>query len=162
MAKHQTIIVKWKGPVSLNSLKRGEGGGLYLFSGRLKYGKKDMVLYCGITERDFPDRFANHHKLPLITQNLKCWTGFVMHSSRVTRKILEDAETLIIYFGQLPLNIKKKNSLPKCTTLISHWFKANDEPRYNQQGLLSDFPDVISWDGTYWREGNLRVWDEFY
>jgi len=98
----------------------------------------------------------------MITQNLKCWTGFVMHPSRVTRKILEDAETLIIYFGQLPLNVKKKNSLPKCTTLISHWFKANDEPRYNQQGLLSDFPDVISWDGTHWREANLRVWDEFF
>jgi len=39
--------------------------------------------------------------------------------------------------------------------------KPDGEPRYNQQGLLSDFPDVISWDGTHWREGNLLVWDEF-
>jgi hypothetical protein len=58
------------------------------------------------------------------------------------------------------LNDRKTVRPPKATTVISHWFKQNGEPRYNQQGLLVDFPDVISWDGSHWREGNLRVWEE--
>ena len=159
-ASHKTIIIRWEGPVTMDSLKRGTGGGLYLLSGLCKYERKDSIQYCGITERDFPDRFAQHHKVSLIRRNLRCWTGTVIYPKRASRTTLETAESCLIYFAQPPLNDRKTVNPPKATTVISHWFKPNGEPRYNQQGLLSHFPDVVSWDGSHWREGNLRAWEE--
>ena len=157
---HQTIIVAWEGPISPNKIRRGNFGGLYIFCGRQRHGKKDLIQYLGITERDFPDRFAQHPKLEIITQNVKCWTGTVVFPNKVNRLLLERAESILIYFVQPRLNVRKKVSVPRPTSVISHWYKPNGAPRYNRQGVLADFPDVISWDGSNWREGNLRVWDE--
>ena len=157
---HQTILVRWMGPIPLDKILRGNGGGLYMFSGRQKYQRNDDIQYIGITERDFPDRFAQHHKLPLITRNLRCWIGSIICPVQVSRSLLERAESIFIYFVQPQLNQRKTISIPWQTTIISHWYKTNGEARYNQQGLLRDFPDVISWDGASWRKGNLRVWDE--
>ena len=157
---HNTIVIRWTGSVPVGDLEDGLGGGLYLLSGCCRYERNDTVQYCGITKRDFPKRLSEHHKAHLITRNLRCWTGTIEYPAKPSRATLEIAETLLIYFAQPPLNERKKLSVPKSTTVVSHWYKRNGEPRINQQGLLADFPDVISWDGEYWREGNLRVYTD--
>jgi hypothetical protein len=157
---HQTVIIKWAGPVSVGDLANGSGGGLYLFTGRRAYERNDAIQYCGITVRDFCDRFVEHEKIPKITKNLRCWTGTLVVPKTYSRETLEAVEKLLIYMAQPHLNVRKKDGLPKSMTVISHWFKASGAPRYNRKGIFKDFPDVISWDGKHWREVNLRVFEE--
>ena len=157
---HHTIIIHWTGPVSVKDLEKGSGGGLYLLTGRCVYERNDAIQYCGITERDFCARFSQHHKLSQVKKNLRCWVGSIVLPKRYNREKLEATEKLLIYIAQPQLNIRKKEGLPKAMTIISHWFKPSGKPRYNRQGIFEDFPDVISWDGKHWREGNLRVFEE--
>jgi hypothetical protein len=91
---------------------------------------------------------------------LRCWTGTIVVPKTYSREKLESVEKLLVYIAQPHLNVRKKNGLPKSMTVISHWFKPSGTPRYNRKGIFKDFPDVISWDGKHWREGNLRVFEE--
>jgi len=161
MAKgnYQTIVIEWCGPVAEEIVSEWGDGGLYMFTGRQKFHRADQLQYIGITERYFKDRFAAHHKLDLITRDRRCWLGKIIHPSRLSREWLERAEDILIYFADPALNKRKKVRVPYPTAVISHWFNQHGEPRYNRSGVFKNFPDVISWDGEKWREGNLRVWD---
>jgi len=158
-AEYQTIVIEWCGPVSLETISDWGPGGLYMFTGKLKGQQYDRIQYIGITEGRYQDRFYRHHKIDLITRDRKCWVGKVMHPHRLRREWLERAESILIYLVDPKLNSRKKVYLPRPTAIISHWFTQEGEPRYNRHGIFKKFPDVISWDGDHWREGNLRVWD---
>lgn len=159
MSEYQTIVVEWCGPVAWETIAEFDEGGLYMFSGKLKGQKYDRIQYIGITQQQFHNRFKKHHKIDLVTRDRKCWLGRVVHPEELGRTGLERAESILIYVVDPKLNTRKKVRPPRPTAIISHWFTQDGDPRYKRQGILKDFPDVISWDGYHWREGNLRVWD---
>jgi hypothetical protein len=156
---YQTIVIEWCGPVSADLIADWGEGGLYICTGRQKYQRQDHIQYIGITERHFHRRFREHHKLRLVKHNPRYWLGKIKHPGRLGRVGLERAESMLIYVIDPKLNQRKKVWLPRPTAVISHWFNEHRVPRYNRQGIFAGFPDVISWDGDNWREGNLRVWD---
>lgn len=158
-----TIKIHWSGPYSLDEVNEFDvGNGLYLLTGRRKYQREDEIQYCGITKGIFSKRFSQHHKMPEISNNLNIWLGEVVYPNEdnLSRKHLEMAESIIVYFWQPPLNERKKYNPPSPTTIISHWFNKNDKPRFNQLSIYKNLHDVISWDGEYWRTGNLSVYSE--
>jgi hypothetical protein len=156
---YQTIVIHWYGPVSWDTIEDQDVGGLYIFTGKQKYQRDDSIQYIGITESRYKKRFGRHHKLDLIYRDTRCWLGQVIHPAHLGRVGLERAESILVYFAQPELNERKIVQPPQPTAVISHWFNEKAAPRYNRQGIFSNFPDVISWDGAHWREGNLRVWD---
>lgn len=159
---YQTIVIKWHGPVSWDALENMEGGGLYAISGTQKYQRGIHVQYIGITEQKYTKRFDRRHKVNLITRNLNIWVGTVIHPIDLARAGLERAESMLIYILNPPLNEKKRFQLPHPTTIISHWFNEKDKARYKRQSIFKHLPDVVFWDGSHWREGNLKVWDSWY
>lgn len=161
MKEHTTIIINWLGPFSYEEVLglSEQGNGLYLATGKLKKKKQESTIqYCGITEGKFSSRFKRHHKIWEINREQRFWLGNIITPHNSTRYYLEIAETLIIYFWQPSLNTRKKISPPKPTTVINHWFKKDGTPRIYQQKIYRDLDDVLSWDGTYWRTGNLKVY----
>ena len=157
--KHLTIIIHWRGPFVREEINTSHGGnGLYLFGGKCRYERKGQLQYCGITETSYQKRFREHHKLPKITRDLEIWLGQVLYPNRVNRRTLEEAERMMVYFWQPPLNERKKVNPPKQpTSLISHWFKQDGSPRFRQVGLAGPLEDVLCWDGHFWRCGELRI-----
>ncbi len=157
--EHLTIKIHWKGPYLLDEIdKLSDGNGLYLLAGKQKYQREGDIQYFGITERAFKKRFREHHKIQYITRDLQIWLGEIAYPNAFTRSHLETAESIIIYFIGTNLNEHKKFRPPKPTTIISHWFKKDGSPRIRQKSLYKHFHDVISWDGEYWRTGNLAVY----
>jgi hypothetical protein len=156
-----TIRVHWHGPYSLDEAGESErGNGLYLFTGKRSYERNEQIQYCGITEGLYKNRFKQHHKLFEITRELGIWLGEIVYPQDPTRTHLEIAESIIVYFWQPNLNERKKVYPPKPTALISHWFKPDGAPRFNQLSIYADLHDVLCWDGELWRSGNLKVWAE--
>lgn len=159
---HTTIKIHWFGPfgeVDLDDLNGGNG--LYMFTGK-KYNQRgdSEIQYFGITKNTYKGRFKNHHKLGEINRELGIWLGEIIYPSDHVRDHLEIAESIMIYFWQPQLNDRKKYTPPKPTTVISHWFTPDGRPRKNQMSIYKDLPDVISWDGEYWRVGNLKVFED--
>lgn len=162
MISHTTVIVDWRGPYSYFEIEKNPewGNGLYLGTGKLKYGREATIQYCGITEGSFAGRLKNHHKVHGINREQEFWLGTIQYPSEVSRYFLEMAESIIIYFWQPTLNERKKISPPKPITLVSKWFKKDGSPRLIQHTMCKRLDDVISWDGKLWRSGNLQVWEE--
>ena len=162
MSEHNTIIINWKGPFTYDEIQENPemGNGLYLAAGKQKYERENSIQYCGITEGSFARRFKDHHKIPQITREQEFWLGEVSVPEKATRHYLEIAETLIIYFWQPALNERKKYTPPKPTTVISYWLKKDGTPRRKQMSIYKDLDDVLSWDGEYWRTGNLSVYED--
>lgn len=154
-----TIRLHWRGPFTLDEVQDMEdGNGLYLFTGKRPYEREASIQYCGITEGQYRRRFANHQALEEINRDLQIWLGEVAYPVEHTRTHLEIAEATIVYFWQPELNTQLKYRPPRPTTVISHWFKRDGTPRYNQQSIYSELYDVLCWDGDLWRTGNLKVW----
>ncbi|WP_421549611.1 hypothetical protein [Pseudomonas sp. QD4] len=162
MSVHTTLIVEWRGPLTLEEIESNPewSNGLYMATGRLKYERSASIQYCGITEGSFFSRLRYHHKVDQIFREQRFWLGSVKYPSEVSRHYLELVESMIIYFWKPALNERKKLSSPKSITLINRWFKKDNTPRYRQHTLCKDIEDVISWDGNLWRLGNLQVYDE--
>lgn len=153
--------MNWQGPYSLEeACESGLGNGLYLLTGKRRYERNEQIQYCGITEGLYRNRFRQHHKAFEITREQKIWLGSVAYPVEHTRTHLETAESIIVYFWQPNLNERKKFRPPRPTALISHWFKPDGSPRYNQMSIYADLHDVLCWDGELWRSGNLRVWPD--
>lgn len=157
---HLTIKIHWLGPYTPEDVAELEdGNGLYLFTGKRKGQKAEShIQYFGITEQAFRVRFRQHHKLRDINRELGIWLGRVDYPEQHTRTHLETAESILVYFWQPQLNDRKKVNPPGPTTIISHWFRPDGQARINQKSIYRDLPDVISWDGSHWRTGNLTVW----
>lgn len=158
---HLTIKIKWRGPYTPDDIATmDDGNGLYLFTGKRKHQKSEsQIQYFGITGRRYRERFKTHHKLAGINRELGIWLGQVDYPAEHTRTHLETAEAIMVYFWQPELNERKKVTLPGPTTLISHWFRPDGQARIRQKSIYRDLPDVISWDGTHWRTGNLTVYE---
>lgn len=157
-----TVIIDWKGPYNYSEIEENPdwSNGLYLATGKLKYGREATIQYCGITEGSFIRRFKSHHKVHEINREQEFWLGTVKYPENASRDFLETAESIIIYFWQPSLNEKKKIFPPKPITLVNNWFKKNGSPRLRQHTMCKHLNDVISWDGELWRSGNLQVWSE--
>jgi hypothetical protein len=158
-----TIRLHWRGPYLVEEVCDPElerGNGLYLISGRRKYERAEQIQYCGITEGLYRNRFKQHHKLPEVVKDCRIWLGEVAYPQEFTRTHLETAESMIVYFWKPNLNEHKKFVPPRPTALISHWFKKDGSPRYNQLSIYDSLHDVLCWDGELWRSGNLKVWSE--
>jgi hypothetical protein len=162
MSSHTTVIVDWHGPYSYSEVEEtpDRGNGLYLATGKLRYEREASIQYCGITEGSFIRRFKSHHKVHEINRDQEFWLGTVKYPGDPSRHFLETAESIIIYFWQPSLNERKKVFAPKPITLINKWFKKDGAPRRRQHPMCKHLDDVISWDGTLWRSGNLQVWEE--
>jgi hypothetical protein len=96
----------------------------------------------------------------LINREQAFWIGEVKYPNDVSRYYLERAEDIIIYFWQPTLNERKKITISKPITLISKWFKQDRTPRLRQHSMCKELDDVLSWDGDFWRSGNLQIWEE--
>jgi len=158
----KTIILNWYGPYSDENIndEKEFGSGIYIITGKQKYEREAVIQYCGITERTFKQRLSEHHKKESILKDRKYWLAEIIYPKKTNRSLLELAEKIIIYFWQPALNEKKIISQPDPTTIINQWFNLSDEARVNQLKIYKDLSDVISWDGEYWRTGNLKVWQE--
>jgi hypothetical protein len=158
-----TIIVHWRGPFTLDAvLASDEENGLYLLTGKLRYQRLEEIHYCGITQGKYRNRLSHHHKAYEIKRDQEVWLGAIAYPETTTRRHLEIADQIIIYFWQPSLNERKRYTPPRPTTLISQWFHRDGQVRIRKQRLLRDLYDVLSWDGAYWRTGNLSVWQEAY
>ncbi len=158
-----TIKINWYGPYTEDDVEYLDGGnGLYMFTGKRKHQREDSeIQYFGITKNSYKGRFKRHHKLQEINRDLKIWLGEISYPTEHIREHLETAESIMVYFWQPKLNEKKKLMPPPVsTTVISHWFNANRNIRLNQKSIYKYLPDVICWDGKYWRTGNLSVFEE--
>ena len=153
----ESIVINWHGPVAAEEIDSYHEGGLYVITGYKHYGRKDKIQYIGITERSFSARFDRHHKIKQVVRNRRIWVGEIVYPTEPSRTKLERAEGMLIYALQPDLNQQKKFTLPRPAVVVSHWFTPKKAARFNHQGIFSGFPDVISWDGKHWREGNLRV-----
>jgi hypothetical protein len=160
-----TIRIHWRGPFDTEEITKHEmRNGLYFFAGkRFRQRTESEIQYIGITERSFKSRFAEHHKLGKlceINRDLEIWVGEIGYPNGYSRSHLETAESIMIYFWQPTLNERKKAVAPVPTTVISHWFFKDGRPRKNQQRIYKELADVICWDGSIWRTGNLSVYEE--
>ncbi|MCG8519041.1 MAG: hypothetical protein MI794_13715 [Pseudomonadales bacterium] len=162
MSSHTTVIVDWRGPYSYEDLEENRewSNGLYLATGKLRYEREACIQYCGITEGSFFGRVKNHHKVHEINREQEFWVGEVKYPIDVSRHFLELAEAIIIYFWQPTLNERKRIGAPMPITLVNKWFKKDGTPRRRQHSMCKYLDDVLSWDGTLWRSGNLQVWDD--
>lgn len=158
-----TINVHWYGPFSEDDIPQLDGGnGLYMLTGKRPYQRSDSeIQYFGITERSYRERFRNHPALGKINRDLNIWLGEIAYPADHVRDHLETAESILIYFWKPELNTQMKFTCPYLpTTIVSHWYTADGRPRLRQQSIYKHLPDVISWDGVYWRTGNLSVYEE--
>lgn len=155
----RTIVIGWEGPHSLESVYESDlGNGLYFVSGRMKHERKDRIQYFGITKRPYSERLKERdHAVKQVTKNRQIWLGQIEYPGRFTRAHLELAEGCLIYFwGESNLNKNKLVKPPKPVCLISRWLKRDREVRWNRLSIYKDLPDVLWWDGEYWRTGNLK------
>lgn len=155
-----TIKIHWKGSYSLEEVNEmDDGNGLYLLDGKQRYERKSDIQYFGITEQEYRKRFSDKsHKIHDITRDLKIWLGEIIYPQNFEREHLKTAEAIMIYYWQPNLNTQNKPYPPRPTTIVSHWFKKDGSARVNQ--VYKNLHDVMSWDGEYWRTGNLTVYLE--
>lgn len=160
--KHLCIKIHWHGPYTIDNVKDSKPySGIYLFAGKRKYQREAEIQYCGITENAFYRRFADHHKINLVTRECEIWLGEAVYPEQLSREHLEAAEALIIYFWQPELNDKKRANPPtNAITVISHWLKRDGKPRMKQKAIYKNLDDVLCWDGKYWRTGNLDIYTD--
>jgi hypothetical protein len=139
------IVVHWYGPCDPYNIDKSFGRkGIYILTGKRKYQRNTEVLYCGITESKINTYIKRHPQLENIFSEQKAWVGNIVHPNPLKRSHLEHAEWLIVYYTQLSLNEKKRESSPREPgILISHWFKPDGSPRINQPYPIRILPDVI-------------------
>ena len=160
MMSVKTIIVRWEGPHTLESVgSTGLGNGLYFLSGRARYERTDQIQYFGITTREYRDRIKQDHQaLARIREDtLGIWLGQLEYPRRVKADHLKLAEACLIYFWQPNLNKigKIRPSEPVC--LVSRWTKTDGSVRRRRGSVYKALPDVLWWDNEYWRTANLRL-----
>lgn len=159
--EHKIIQINWFGPYrDLEEVKEsGRGNGLYLLAGLRKFERGEAsIQYCGITKNAYSQRFVNHHALSQISRDLLIWLGQIAVPENYSRAEIELAEKIIVFFWQPELNTRLRDWAPDPTTVISHWYTADGKIRINQKAIYRDLEDVMSWDGEYWRSGNLAVY----
>ena len=158
------IVINWYGPCDPYNIDKKFGSmGIYILTGRKRYQRGTEILYCGITKANFHNYIKSHYKLNKIYSKQNAWVGSITHPNPSEKRHRERAEWIIIYHckrfhNQLKFNEKKtKNPPPEAGIIISHWFTATGTPRINQPHPIRNLPDIICWDGEYWRASNLKV-----
>ncbi len=154
----RTIIIGWRGPYTPEEVRLSDlENGLYFLSGRRRYERQDQIQYFGITGGPYRERL-NHRHYPMgqISKHPNVWLGQIEYPGGFDRRHLELAEGCLIYFWKPNLNSRKRVTPPEPVCLISRWLKNGGEARKKRLAIYRELPDVIWWDGEYWRTGNLN------
>ncbi len=161
LAGLQIVIVNWRGPFDAEGLRTlKEGNGVYMATGRFRYGRKDDILYFGITKREFKKRLLEPHPTYEIREETKqVWVGQLVFPVDFHRGHLGLVENLLIWFWQPLLNIKKKLRPKHQICLINQWFWADGaQQRIQRPSVIKDVPDVIWINDEMHRTGKLTKW----
>lgn len=160
-----SIIINWSGPFSFSQACLQKKQGLYLVHGRNKLGANpnyQKFLYCGISDRDIGKRIGEHKLDSFNHPDNTWWIGRQVFPKKRSRKIIELAEWIIIYFAGTEHNCKKIKNLPSQEIfLINEWyFPCSERRRIKNVSVMQYFSDVICWspDTRLVREGDLSVW----
>jgi hypothetical protein len=160
----KTVIIHWSGPHSLDDVCASDkSNGIYLLTGKKKYGRTNQIQYCGITEGQFCNRInKKHHKLPqIIDKTLAIWLGKITYPARFNRSHLELAESCFVFFWSPELNERKKINCPsQPICFISQWFTSEGKTRLIRPPIVKGLPDLLWWDNERWRTSKLSVWYE--
>jgi hypothetical protein len=160
----KTIIVRWEGPHTFESIESSDlGNGLYFLSGRRRYERSDQIQYFGITTRDkYRDSIKyDHQALGHIREDtLRIWLGQIEYPRRFNVDHLKLAEACLIYFWQPNLNRIGKLWPSKPVCLVSRWTKLDGSVRKKRESVYKELRDVLWWDSEYWRTGNLTLWQD--
>ncbi len=158
-----TVIIKWTGGYSYEQVCNSDKSkGFYLLTGKIKYGRQNQILYCGITEKTFCSRINDkHHILPNIrSDTLLIWLGEIVYPAKFERNLLELSEHCFVSFWKPELNDRKKIHYPHSSIcFISQWFNTNEQPLLRRPSILRYLPDVLWWDEERWRAGKLKVYN---
>ncbi|WP_457630818.1 hypothetical protein [Oceanithermus sp.] len=157
----KVLMLNWYGPYTDDELYDlgNWGKGLYLITGKQRKQRYSRIQYCGYTTQSYVSRLSRHHKAPQVTRDRRYWLSEAAFPKRVTAELLRRAERMVIYFWEPSLNERGIYTPPEPTTLISRWFRKDGTPRYRQMSIYKNLSDVISWDGSHWRVGNLTVFE---
>lgn len=161
-----SIIINWSGPYSYNQACQKKKQGLYLVHGRNRLGaspNSQKFLYCGISERDIGKRIGEHQLENYNHPDNTWWIGRQIFPRNKSRKILELAEWIIIYFSDPEHNCRKIAYPPSQETfLINEWyFPCSEKRRIRNVSVMKEFSDVVCWSPNTQlvREGDLSVWN---
>lgn len=113
MARLKSAVIRWSYPRNIDSIYRGEicntGWGLYAIS--RVFGNNETLLYIGLTyNQNFVHRISKHHKnwFGLYRGDIKIRLGEFEAPVYITRDIIEDVESCLIYELQPRQNICKR------------------------------------------------------
>lgn len=155
------MVVRWWGPYSFDDAREvGDFTGLYLVYGRNRRGRRpaeDKLLYVGISENQHGvgQRIYEHRNDRYAHPDNDWWVGQIVSPARSTRRHLEVAEWLLVYFSGSEHNERKAFHPPRETChLINEWFKPNEEHYQRTRGAAAWVSDVLSW----WPESSTIRW----
>jgi len=157
-----SIIISWLGPFKLDELDRdNDPNVIYLIAGKKKYGRKVKVLYVGLTKRTAYQRISEHKRSPnkanIRWDTVEIWIGYIQHPAPCDAKTLGLVEHYLIHYSLPELNDKKQSRPTRAACVVSQWRKKDTEPYLHKQPIHEGLPDVIWWDKSHWRCGNLSV-----
>ena len=161
-----SIVINWSGTYSFDQACQQKKQGLYLLHGRNKLGApptSKKFLYCGISERDIGKRIGEHQFDDYNHPDNQWWIGRQVFPKNKSRKILELAEWIIIYFSSPEHNYRKIDNPPYHEIfLINEWhYPCSAKRRIRNVGVMKNFSDVVCWspNSRLVREGDLSVWN---
>ncbi|NQW10813.1 MAG: hypothetical protein HQ481_13150 [Alphaproteobacteria bacterium] len=152
--KHLMIAIDWAGPYrSIADANKAAADdfdhGLYMCLGRCGLERKVRPQYIGIATSLSARVKHDHPALCHVAGDFALWLGEITTAEpsgkrmKVTKPTLDYAEWLHARFMDLPLNDRKKKSLPpRSVTVLNRWLKTDYEtPR--QRRPHADWPDLI-------------------
>ncbi len=152
--KPTVALVNWFGPYSLDDAARASfdyDDGLYMAIGKRHYERRVSLQYMGLAS-SLSRRLNNaHHKLGQVKNDVSIWLGEVEsprtpgRKIKVTDRMLDLVEWAHIYFLELPLNQKKKQTPPDAQIVVyNRWWKIDYETRFKNRPHV-DWPDLIDY-----------------
>ena len=107
MNKSVIAVVEWYGPYSKDEARNNASDfddGLYMAIGKKKYERTANLQYVGLASNLRARLNSEHHKLPLVTRDLRLWLGEVTtprspgRKIKVTDRMLDLVEWAHIYY----------------------------------------------------------------
>jgi len=159
------VIITWLGPFALDELsKTDDPNVVYLIAGKRRYGRNVKVLYIGLTKRTAQQRIQEHKRNPdkanVRWDTVQIWIGYIQHPTPCDSRTLGLAEHYLIHYSAPELNDKKLSRPTQIACVVSQWRKPDSTPYMRKQAIHEGLPDVIWWDKSHWRCGNLSIWSE--
>lgn len=144
MSKRQKIIIRWSQDVAVEDIagyQERKNDDLYfvLRKRRILFVPSYLPLYIGMTYRQsLYERLKNHHKLPKIIDNKPFWGDIILRfgqlilppNRRMSEKLVDDVESLLIYQVKPPYNVTNRSSYNRRKLAIRNMGKFRPLPKY--------------------------------